>query len=186
MATCAVAEAWQRNEEGGEIVSQSVGSWSRTYAPAVNRKKVPCWRQLASISAPRAYEDGGMDMSMFPDAVTLYNKYVEENAEKWKRTVLTGVYWNDIEGAVLRKTGAVSSSNATIIIPCPLGAIKSRRNGGNTAPAGRFSPATISAAARSISRLPIAPQRSSPASTTCGASCRRTASCLAVAWTIWR
>lgn len=39
-----------------------------------------------------------MDMSMFPDAVTLYNKYVEENAEKWKRTVLTGVYWNDIEG----------------------------------------------------------------------------------------
>ena len=58
-----------------------------------------------------------MDMSMFPDAVTLYNKYVEENAEKWKRTVLTGVYWNDIEGAVLRKTGAVSSSNATIIIP---------------------------------------------------------------------
>lgn len=32
MAVCAVAEAWQRNEEGGEIISQSVGSWSRTYA----------------------------------------------------------------------------------------------------------------------------------------------------------
>ena len=32
MAACAVAEAWQQNEQGGEMVSQSVGSWSRTYA----------------------------------------------------------------------------------------------------------------------------------------------------------
>ncbi len=58
-----------------------------------------------------------MGMSMFPDTVTLYNKYMEDNTEKWKRTVLEGVYWNDIEGAVLRKTGAASSSNATVIIP---------------------------------------------------------------------
>lgn len=58
-----------------------------------------------------------MGMSMFPDTVTIYNKYVEDNTEKWKRTVLVGVYWNDIEGAVLRKTGAASSSNATVIIP---------------------------------------------------------------------
>lgn len=32
MAACAVAEAWQINEQGGELQSQSVGSWSRTFA----------------------------------------------------------------------------------------------------------------------------------------------------------
>ena len=29
---CAVAEAWQVNEQGGDIVSQSVGSWSKSFA----------------------------------------------------------------------------------------------------------------------------------------------------------
>lgn len=32
LAACAVAEAWQINEQGGELQSQSVGSWSRSYA----------------------------------------------------------------------------------------------------------------------------------------------------------
>ena len=32
MATCAVAEAWQTNDSGGEVVSESVGSWSRTFS----------------------------------------------------------------------------------------------------------------------------------------------------------
>lgn len=32
MAACAVAEAWQVNDQGGDLQSQSVGSWSRTYA----------------------------------------------------------------------------------------------------------------------------------------------------------
>lgn len=31
MSICAVAEAWQTNEHGGDISSQSVGSWSKTY-----------------------------------------------------------------------------------------------------------------------------------------------------------
>jgi hypothetical protein len=31
-AACAVAEAIQINEQGGEVASQSVGSWSRTFA----------------------------------------------------------------------------------------------------------------------------------------------------------
>jgi len=35
MAACAVAEAWYINETGGDVVSQSVGSWSRTYAKQV-------------------------------------------------------------------------------------------------------------------------------------------------------
>ena len=32
MATCAVAEAWQINEQGGDVTSQSVGPWSKTFA----------------------------------------------------------------------------------------------------------------------------------------------------------
>ena len=31
MAACAVAEAWQTNEQGGDVVSQSVGSWSKSF-----------------------------------------------------------------------------------------------------------------------------------------------------------
>lgn len=34
MATCSIAEAWQLNENGGDIVSQSVGSWSKHYNKA--------------------------------------------------------------------------------------------------------------------------------------------------------
>lgn len=32
MAVCAVADAWLANESGGEVVSESVGSWSRSFA----------------------------------------------------------------------------------------------------------------------------------------------------------
>lgn len=32
MAACAVADAWLKNEQGGDLQSQSVGSWSMTYA----------------------------------------------------------------------------------------------------------------------------------------------------------
>jgi len=32
MAACAVAETWRINDEGGELVSQTVGPWSRSYA----------------------------------------------------------------------------------------------------------------------------------------------------------
>lgn len=32
MAACSVAEAWQKNESGGHLMSEKVGSWSRTYA----------------------------------------------------------------------------------------------------------------------------------------------------------
>lgn len=34
MAMCAVAEAWQTNEQGGELASQSVGGWSKSYQQA--------------------------------------------------------------------------------------------------------------------------------------------------------
>ena len=32
MATCAIAEVWQEKEQGGSVVSESVGKWSKTYA----------------------------------------------------------------------------------------------------------------------------------------------------------
>ncbi len=47
MALCAVAEAWQTNEQGGDIVSQSVGNWSKSYA----QKKVKTDEQRLSDAA---------------------------------------------------------------------------------------------------------------------------------------
>lgn len=49
-AACAVAEAWQASEEGGEVVSQSVGSWSKTYAAGEKRT-----RDQALMDAARMY-----------------------------------------------------------------------------------------------------------------------------------
>lgn len=38
-AACAVAEVWQENEQGGEVVSQSVGSWSKNFAQSSVKSK---------------------------------------------------------------------------------------------------------------------------------------------------
>ena len=43
MAMCAVAEAWQTNEQGGELASQSVGGWSKSYQqtkPKTNEQRL--------------------------------------------------------------------------------------------------------------------------------------------------
>lgn len=58
---------------------------------------------------------------MFNDTVTLYNKYTAGGVEKWKRTVLSGVFWNSVEGAVLRKTGAASADSVVVLIPGSVG-----------------------------------------------------------------
>lgn len=55
---------------------------------------------------------------MFNDAITIYNKYLDGTTEKWQRTVVDGVFWNDIRGAVTRKTGSSSIDSVLIIIPC--------------------------------------------------------------------
>ncbi len=34
MATCAIAEAWLINEQGGDITNQTVGSWSKSFNKA--------------------------------------------------------------------------------------------------------------------------------------------------------
>ncbi len=49
MACCAVAEAWQVNEQGGDLASQSVGGWSRTYS------KKPKSDEQRLIEAARIY-----------------------------------------------------------------------------------------------------------------------------------
>lgn len=50
MAACAVAEAWQINEQGGDLASQSVGSWSRSYA-----QKIPKSDKQRLLEAARLY-----------------------------------------------------------------------------------------------------------------------------------
>ena len=47
MAACAVAEAWQVNEQGGELTSQSVGSWSRTFATKVKTPEARLYEAAA-------------------------------------------------------------------------------------------------------------------------------------------
>lgn len=54
---------------------------------------------------------------MFPHTVTVYNKYKDGTAEKWQRTIIPGVYWNAIKGAVMRKTGVASADGLQLIIP---------------------------------------------------------------------
>lgn len=56
-------------------------------------------------------------MGMMNDTITVYNKYLASNVERWKRTVLSGVYWNAVHGAVLRKTGAASADSVVVIVP---------------------------------------------------------------------
>ena len=41
-------------------------------------------------------------MGMMNDTITVYNKYLASNVERWKRTVLSGVYWNAVHGGGLR------------------------------------------------------------------------------------
>ena len=55
---------------------------------------------------------------MFNDVVTVYNKYVDNRIEKWQRTVLNGVFWNSVKGAVMRKTGVASTDSLQLLIPC--------------------------------------------------------------------
>lgn len=56
-------------------------------------------------------------MGMMQDVVTVYNKYVDEGVEKWQRTVLSGVFWDAVKGAVARRTGVQSADSMQIIIP---------------------------------------------------------------------
>lgn len=56
-------------------------------------------------------------MDMMPHTVTLYNKYLDGNTEKWKRTVLRGVYWDSSKGRTIRKNGVSADNGLMLIIP---------------------------------------------------------------------
>lgn len=56
---------------------------------------------------------------MFNDTITVYNKYRgEDGFEQWQRSVVKGVFWNAIKGAVIRRTGISTADSVQIIIPC--------------------------------------------------------------------
>jgi len=54
-AACAVAEAWQTNEQGGDIASQTVGSWSRSFA-----QKKPKSDEQRLLEAAQIYLGGAV------------------------------------------------------------------------------------------------------------------------------
>lgn len=55
---------------------------------------------------------------MFNDTITIYNKYTgQDGLERWKRTVLSGVYWHTVRGATMRKTGQSSADSTQVIVP---------------------------------------------------------------------
>lgn len=55
---------------------------------------------------------------MFSETITVYNKYKQDGAEKWRRTVVKGVHWESTDGAAYRKTGVQSDGKVLIVIPC--------------------------------------------------------------------
>lgn len=57
-----------------------------------------------------------MDM-MFPHTVTLYNKYLGGNTERWQRIVLRGVYWDSSKGRTIRENGLSADNGLVLIIP---------------------------------------------------------------------
>ncbi len=54
---------------------------------------------------------------MFNNSITLYNKYTENGTEKWKRTIISGVYFDSIKGHNFNKSGNEKANKAQIIIP---------------------------------------------------------------------
>lgn len=67
---------------------------------------------------------------MFHDTITIYNKYKDNDGkERYHRSVLNNVFWNEIKGSVMRKTGVTSSDKVQIIIPARKGFVESEYDG---------------------------------------------------------
>lgn len=49
--------------------------------------------------------------------ITIYNKYIEDRAEKWQRSVVRDVNWQDTKAVMGTKQGLLASNVATIFIP---------------------------------------------------------------------
>ncbi len=54
---------------------------------------------------------------MFNDTCTVYNKYIENKVEKWQRTVLSGIFWDGVQGSNFRKTGVEDADSVFVLIP---------------------------------------------------------------------
>ena len=54
---------------------------------------------------------------MFPHTCTIYNKYREGREDKWHRTVLHGVLWDNVRGNKARSGAVDNDDSAVIIIP---------------------------------------------------------------------
>lgn len=54
--------------------------------------------------------------------ITIYNRYTEGNVEKYQRTQLRNVVWEDRKGSNIRATGGtIAADQATIFIPLAVG-----------------------------------------------------------------
>lgn len=55
-------------------------------------------------------------MQMYPHTITVYSHYIEDNEDKYKRTVLQGVYYHYSDGLSLSGNGVVKKCSLTIEI----------------------------------------------------------------------
>ena len=54
---------------------------------------------------------------MFLHTVTLYNKYLDGNTERWKRAVLRGVFLDSSIGRTIRRNGVSADNGLVLLIP---------------------------------------------------------------------
>jgi len=54
---------------------------------------------------------------MFPHTCTIYNKYREGREDKWQRTVIEGILWDNVRGINARSGAVDNDDSAVIIIP---------------------------------------------------------------------
>ena len=60
---------------------------------------------------------------MIPNGhITIYNRYIDNRAEKYQRTVIKNVVWQATKAVSGRSTGVLASNVATVFIPMARGA----------------------------------------------------------------
>lgn len=53
----------------------------------------------------------------FPHSCTIYNRYRDGREDKWQRTVLAGIFWDNVRGITARTEAVDNNDSAEIIIP---------------------------------------------------------------------
>lgn len=53
--------------------------------------------------------------------LTIYNKYIVSGAEKWQRTLIVGVTWENRKAANTMRVGLIEADQATVYIPLARG-----------------------------------------------------------------